>query len=43
MKALWTRDGVTHRGEHFTVVDERIEQIQSSGRTRPCGSAGGGM
>ena len=25
MKALWTRDGVTHRGEHFTVVDGRIE------------------
>ena len=25
MKALWTRDGVTHRGEHFTVMDGRIE------------------
>lgn len=25
MKALWTRDGVTHRGVHFTVVDGRIE------------------
>jgi probable F420-dependent oxidoreductase len=25
MRALWTRDGVTHRGEHFTVVDGRIE------------------
>jgi alkanesulfonate monooxygenase SsuD/methylene tetrahydromethanopterin reductase-like flavin-dependent oxidoreductase (luciferase family) len=24
MKALWTRDGVTHRGEHFTVLDGRI-------------------
>jgi alkanesulfonate monooxygenase SsuD/methylene tetrahydromethanopterin reductase-like flavin-dependent oxidoreductase (luciferase family) len=25
MKALWTGDGVTHRGTHFTVVDGRIE------------------
>ena len=25
MKALWTRDGVTHRAEHFMVVDGRIE------------------
>ena len=25
MKALWMWDGVTHRGEHFTVVDGRIE------------------
>jgi alkanesulfonate monooxygenase SsuD/methylene tetrahydromethanopterin reductase-like flavin-dependent oxidoreductase (luciferase family) len=25
MRALWSGDGVTHRGEHFTVVDGRIE------------------
>jgi len=25
VKALWTQDGVTHRGEHFTVVEGRIE------------------
>ena len=25
MKALWTQDGVTHRGEHFRVLDGRIE------------------
>jgi probable F420-dependent oxidoreductase len=25
MKALWTRDGVTHRGEHFQVENARVE------------------
>lgn len=25
MKALWTQDGVTFRGRHFTVTDARIE------------------
>ncbi len=43
MKALWTGDGVTFRGRHFTVEDGLIEPKPVTKPHPRSGSAGGGI